>query len=337
MNEREDIGRIRNSSGSANIGTIEDGAILEMKTIKERLIIIKEKSVYELMLADSIDPDRTNPRLAPNTHRLLVSKGPDSQILAKSFLTAMTLFSSEHIEDSIDSEKAILLALDIAQELSILEKEIQSLLEEESLVSKVYEDKRGKPVSYSIPTLENLETRCKTIFQKSDHIEQILIEIISIFCESDGFTKQSHYPKFLDILQSKHGEEDEELKGLDKASIFMQLVRNLRNALDHRLENVTVTNFELQKDSNVISPTLELKKLHGSSLDRISLSEFLPILLGNLISIIERTIVILASKNSRSMGMIPRLVRQAPPNQRKYEQVEYLFWTPIGNDGIYFR
>lgn len=336
MKEKRPVDNIRESGGSAYIGTKEDGAILEMKNIGDRLIIIKEKSIYEFMLADSIDPERTNPDLAPNIQKLLISQGPNSRIISKTFLTAKTLMDTQFIEDGIDAEQAILLTLNLTQEMIVLEKEIAEFIEDEQRISNEYESKRGKPVSYSIPSIENLETRCKTIMQKADHIEQIIIEIISVFYQSEGFNKQSHYPKFQSLLVSKYGEEDPELEQLDRVSEFMQLIRNLRNALDHRLKQVTVKDFELHADSNIISPTIELKSLHGSKLDRISLSEFLPILLENLTLIVERTIVTLSSKNSRSIG-IPRTVRLIPKDKRRYEHVEYSFWSPIGDGGYYYQ
>ena len=141
---------------------------------------------------------------------------------------------------------------------------------------------------------------------------------------------------FREILISKSSAEDPELEGTDRASNFMQLIRNLRNALDHRLPQVTVTDFDLQKDSSIISPTIQLKKLHGSELERISLSEFLPIVLENLTLIVESTFLLLASKNSPSIG-IPRVVRHIPIEKRRYRHVEYSFWSPIGDGGFYHQ
>jgi len=56
--QKTDIERLRNRGGVADIGTKEDGAIVETININERLITVKEKSIYELVLADTLDPQR---------------------------------------------------------------------------------------------------------------------------------------------------------------------------------------------------------------------------------------------------------------------------------------
>ncbi|MBN8105865.1 hypothetical protein, partial [Vibrio vulnificus] len=60
MKEDNSIDSKRNSAGHAEIGTKEDGAILEMVKVGKRLIIIKDNSIYEFFMADSIDPGRKN-------------------------------------------------------------------------------------------------------------------------------------------------------------------------------------------------------------------------------------------------------------------------------------
>jgi hypothetical protein len=55
MDKKRPVDLIRDRGGSADIGTSEDGAIMEMENIAGRLLIIKERSVYELIMADDID------------------------------------------------------------------------------------------------------------------------------------------------------------------------------------------------------------------------------------------------------------------------------------------
>ena len=71
MDEKDIIGKKRSSSGQINIGTEEDGAILQMFKIKGRHLILKEKAIYELITADQVDPDRQNIGLPNMIQRLL--------------------------------------------------------------------------------------------------------------------------------------------------------------------------------------------------------------------------------------------------------------------------
>lgn len=333
MKEKRPIDRKRESAGMADIGTKEDGAIQQMIKIGGRLIILKEKSIYEFTMADDVDPERTNIKLPNNIHKLIIDQGSESEMVSRVFLTANILFNKGKFETGIDTEKALTLTLDLIQELSILETEIQSYLDKEREVSEDYEAKRNQPVSYSIPSIGNAKNRCTTIFQKADHIEQTLMKIITIFYPNDGLTQQSHFPKLYDIIKDKYGEKDSFTEFLNQILDFMKIIRNLRNALDHQLKGVEVYDFELEPNSDVLAPSIELD-FKGSKLERQSLSEFLKILMPNFIYICEFTIVHLAGRN-----FIPTIMQQAvkeiPEDKRRNKFVKYSFWSNMGEGGYY--
>jgi hypothetical protein len=51
------IDKLRDGAGSIEIRTPDDdSAILEMISTSERLLIVKEKGIYEVKLADQVDP-----------------------------------------------------------------------------------------------------------------------------------------------------------------------------------------------------------------------------------------------------------------------------------------
>jgi len=333
MEEKRPIDRIRDSGGHDDIGSEEDGAIVEMENIGGRLLIIKERSIYEVIMADTIDPERTNINLPPTIQKLIIDKGTESETVSRTLLTAMTLFRPEYILNSVDCSKLIGLTIDMLSEISILEKEINEYQNAENEASNEYEERKNQKVSYKLPSIVNLESSCKTIFQKADHIEQILMDIITNFYPNQGLRKQSHFPKFHEILKSKYGETDPFAEFIGKTLYFMRVVRELRNGFDHRLDNTKVTDFELQTDGNILTPTIELKHKE-IKLERTSLSDFLKITITNILDITELTFAYLAGKNVRIGGM-PYQVRQIPDDKRRNKFVKYSFWTPIGNEGFY--
>lgn len=334
MSDRRPIDIKRDSGGSADIGTEQDGAILEMYNLDGKLIVIKEFALYEFMTADTVDPNRTNITLPNNIQRLLINQGADSELVGRTFLTTKTLLKKELFKD-IDTSKIIKLSLDALVELTVLEKEVGEYLSKEKEVSNEYEERRKKPSSYAIPSISDVETRCKTIFQKADHIEQILMEIITFFYPNEGLTKQSHFPKFQEILKKKYGEADSFYLFIDKSVYFIKVVRELRNSLDHRLKFVSVKDFELQVDTNIISPTIELE-FKEIKLERVSLSEFLPLVLKNSIYIFEHTIGHLCSTNAKS-DFMPYVIKEIPENIRRYKHVKYSFWSPLGETGYFHQ
>ncbi|WP_299840370.1 hypothetical protein [uncultured Tenacibaculum sp.] len=333
MKEKRPIDKKRESAGMADIGTKEDGAIVEMIKIGDRLIVLKEKSIYEFIMADTIDPKRTNIKLPNNIHKLIIEKGSESEIVSRVFLTAKTLFKKGNFDEAINLEKALTLSLDILLEMEILENEIESYLQKEQEVSDEYESKRDKPVSYSIPSIGNAKNRCTTIFQKADHIEQTLMKIINIFYPNEGLTQQSHFPKFYDIIKAKYGEDNEFAKFLLSILEFMKLIRNLRNALDHQLKGVEIYDFELKPNSDILAPSIELD-FKGSKLERQSLSEFLEVLIPNFVMIFEVTIAHLANQNFKP-SLMAHGIRLIPEEKRWNKFVKYSFWAPLGVGGYF--
>lgn len=335
MKEKRLIDKIRESGGCADIGTEEDGAIVGMKNIGDRLLIIKERSIYEMILADKIDPDRININLPPSIHRLIIDKGTESETVSRTFMTAQILFKPEYFSNSIDCDKILSLTIDMLSEISLLEKEIEDYNIKENKAVIEYEKRKKIKVAFKLPSIVNLESSCKTIFQKADHIEQTLMDIITRFYPNQSLTKQSHFPKFHCILISKCGDNDGFVEFIQNNLYFMRVIRELRNGLDHRLKTVNVKDFEIQKDGEILSPTIELNHKEVK-LDRISLKEFLKITKNNLISIIETMFAYLAGYNVKTDG-IPYQLKEIPEEKRQNKFVKYSFWLPIGEEGFYFQ
>ncbi len=333
MEDKDPIDKKRESGGLAEIGTKDDGAILEMPKIGERTFVVKDRSIYEFIMADDIDPERTNINLPNNIHKLVIDQGAESELVGRTFLTAKTLFKKEFFDKSIDLNKALLLSIEILQELNVLEKEISGFLNKEQDLCDDYEAKKEKNLSYSIPGFGDVETRLKTIFQKADHIEQILIEIIQIFFPTLGITKQSHIPNFYDAIKVKYGEDDLFTQFLEPTVFFMKIIRAFRNALDHRLGTIKIFDFELQKDSNVAAPSFELKH-KDIKLDRQSISDFLKVIIPNLLFLFENTLVHMSFKTF-TPNMMANGIKEIPMDHRRYKHVKYSFWSPLGEGGFY--
>ncbi len=331
--DKRAIDKIRDSGGGAEIGTIEDGAIIELFEINGRLIVIKERSIYEMINADDVDPERTNINLPNNIHRLIIKKGTESEVVSRTLLTAKTILKSEYIKENINCEVVLSLIIDILSEISILETDIDNLQIEEKNSSLEYEKRIAERKSFQLPTIVNLESRCKTIFQKTDHIEQILMEIITNFYSDQGLTKQSHFPRFHEVIKSKYGEKDRFTDFIGNTVYFMRIIRELRNGLDHRLATTKVADFELQKNGDIHTPTIEMT-FKDVKLNKMSLNEFLAMTLSNLILITEMTLVFLAEKNVKTTGM-PYQIREIPEEKRKNKFVRFCFWMPVGTEGYY--
>lgn len=333
MKEKSDINRIRNSGGHTTVGTEDEGAIMEMNNIAGRLLVIKERAIYEIVMADSIDPERTNANLPPMIQKIIIDRGTESEIVSRTLLTAIGLFKPEYIVTTVDCNIIISLMIDMLSEIYILEKEISEYQQSENDASAEYEIRKQEKAPYKLPSVVNLESRCKTIFQKADHVEQLLMGIITRVYPDLKLTKQSHFPNLHQEIKKLYHENDGFVKLLETANDFMQVLRELRNGFDHRLDHTKAIDYELQVNGDIISPTIELnhKKI---KLDRTSLSEFLKLVVDNLIYLVEMVLVYLASKNLRNTA-IPNYVKKIPVEKRQNKFVSFSIWSPIGEGGYF--
>lgn len=333
-NEKRPIDRKRESSGQTEIGSEADGAIIEMFEFNDTLLIIKERAVYELVLADSIDPKRENFDLPTDIQRLILNGGTESELVCRSFLTAKRLFKEHYLLETIDSKKVLGLSLELTKELVALDNEINEYLNDVKRVGSEYNTQKISKGSYAIPSITNLETQCKTIFQKADHVTQTLMEIVTVFFPNEKLNKQSHFPKLYEILISKFGDNDEFVKFLGDSVKFLELIRSLRNCLDHRLSNVKVENFKLQPNLDVLSPTIEID-YRDSKLERTDLEIFLSIVKKNLMTVSEGLIAYLADKGTKERKGIPNYVKFIPEDKRRNKYIQFSFWSPFGDGGFF--
>jgi hypothetical protein len=334
MEDKKPIDRKRDSGGMADIGSEADGAIIEMFKFDGSLLIIKERSIYEFILADKIDPQRQNFNLPATIQRLALSRGTESELVCRTFLTAKRLYKDHYIVSTIDCKKALKLSLELTKELVALDNEIIDYLNEAKRVSTDYNAQEEKKGSYAIPSIPDIETRCKTIFQKADHVTQTLMEIVTLFYPHEKLNKQSHFPKLLEVLKSKYGDNDEFTKFISDSVKFLELVRSLRNCLDHRLLNVKVKDFELQLNSDVLSPTIEID-YRESKLERTDLEHFLFTVMTNLMTVSEAVIAYLADKGTKEPKGIPNYVKLIPEDLRINKFIQFSFWSPIGDGGFF--
>ncbi|MCR5860966.1 hypothetical protein LRS05_01865 [Flavobacterium sp. J372] len=333
MEEKTPIDRVRESSGYSDVGTNKDGTIINTMKIANRLLVIKERSIYEMVFADEVDPDRTNINLPRTINKLVINQGTESELVARTFLMATKIFKPEYLRKGIDCDAILNLCIDLLSELSVLNEEIIKYFVEEEKVSAEYEQRKNEGKGFQIPSITNIESRCKTIFQKADHIEQTLMEIVTHFYPGSGLKKQSHFPRFREVLSNEHGENSGFTEFIGSTITFMRTIRELRNGLDHRLSNYKLSNFELQKSGDIIAPTIELNHKEVK-MDRTSLGDFLEVTLNNLIEITEMTFVYLAGYAAKETGMAYQM-KKIPEDRRRHEFVRYSFWMPIGEEGFY--
>jgi hypothetical protein len=171
---------MRDGGGSFSIDNPDDGTpIKEMFSLKHRLLLITEKSTYEVQLADQIDPERKNPNLPHNVQRKLFDYGIQSDALSNILLQSRTLFKEGHLP--IDVEAAQNLALEALAEFSAMDQTAKTFKDLEK--AAIERAEKGSPHvrSVSLPSIGGVDTHCKTFAQKAHHFGRALLSIARLF------------------------------------------------------------------------------------------------------------------------------------------------------------
>src|SRR5438552_3763286 len=112
MTEKRPIDRIRDSGGTFDVGTAEEGPVGSMVEIDDSLYLIKPNAIYALNTADQIDRDRTNITLPKVITRQVFPVGSDSELVGKILLTAVSLLDKgKFVREGVDTQRGLSIAL----------------------------------------------------------------------------------------------------------------------------------------------------------------------------------------------------------------------------------
>jgi hypothetical protein len=102
MTKKRPIERLRDGAVSLEVKTPDDdSAITGMITFGDRLLVVKEKGIYEIKLADQIDPERKNIQV-PNTVQRVLPYGSNEPWVGAVLLTGHELLKKEILNEQID-------------------------------------------------------------------------------------------------------------------------------------------------------------------------------------------------------------------------------------------
>lgn len=319
--EEDPIARKRSRGGHIDVGDESDGAIMSMMNIGNRTFVIKEKSIYELIMADDIDPGRTNIQVPNMIHKLVLSQGIDSQIVSQIFLTAAMFFTKEHISDKELLGNIWKLIVELNKEAINLQKHIEDYYEKEKLANEKYDRQRAGKQAPALPAIEDLETTLKTIFQKADHMYQVMVELAATVLAELKVHKQAHFITLYDAIKAGYGEQHGFTEFLEQNLDFLKTIREMRNGLDHRQPKVIVKDYQFNPDTTVSLPSLSLNS-KVATLSEMPVSAYLNEL-ESLFSFAEVFICHLANVSVRTMGAV---VQEIPAAQRRFAHVRYSFY-----------
>jgi len=251
------IDRKREAGGQMSVGTPDDqSAITTTVVIGKAMYIVKERGIYEIKLADQIDPDRTNIDL-PNTQQRVLNHGSNSALVGRTLLTASSLFKKSYLPERLDLEEALRLTFDILKDLAAM---LDVMTEFEQEQRAAIESVGGAPQRGAIivPTVGNVATICKEFIQKADHTLQRLLSIVRLFYGTDAGRKW--YEGLSELILSRYGQQDDFYRFLLEALPFLKFIRNTRNCVEHPKadKRLVIQDFAVEPNGAVVAPTIEV-------------------------------------------------------------------------------
>ncbi|HIG0328996.1 TPA: hypothetical protein ACX87D_002912 [Legionella pneumophila] len=337
MSTKRLIDLFRESGGSFKIESETDTSPIQMFcNLGDELLMVTNKAVYEMQLADKIDPERENPRLPHNIQRCVLSIGADSAIVGCTLLTAEVLFKSTILDASINTEKAKALTFEALKELAAMKSMADEFSAEEENKTSAFLKHEQKNRSLALPSIIDLESRTKSFFQKADHVQQTLIELTSLFYSDIPI--KGHFGTLVTKISSQYNDDDNFIKFLKMIAPEMKILRNLRDCLDHRLyKEVKVTDFKLNKKGQMAPPSIIMKRPNKTVLEETWLSDYMSTTVENLANIMEMIIAFLCAKcTKRPMGA-EIVVGVVEENRRIHPNVKFNYfsnflgsWVPMG-------
>lgn len=309
------------------IGTPEEGNLEEFVQFNERLLVVNAKAVYEFILADMVDPDRTNPNI-PNTQQRVLSIGADSPLLGRTLLTAKTLFKPTYLQD-VDCDLAITRSLAAAKDAAAMQTALDRLIEQQKGIEQAV---TGTKLSagFAVPTIDNLEADVRSFIQRADHF---VVSMLDIACQFYG-NKAKHADALREHVAAEYGAEDPFAQFAIHAANVLRYARDVRNAVEHpkEHEHLKIRNFHLLPDGTLTPPSIELvhpKRPH----DSVHIDVFMARLLDALTGVFETLVGYLCDRRC-AVADFPVFVEHFPPEKLGQKHVRYSYAMRMGDEAV---
>jgi len=328
------IDRVRDGAGSLEVTTPDDdSAITGMLTFGDGLYAVKEKGIYEIKLADQIDPERKNIHV-PNTIQRVLPYGSAEPWVGSVLLTGHELLKKEILNNGLDIDKAMLLMLEIAQNIASAKEILQAFSDSQRSEIEKYDLKVSENRSVVLPSINGIANKCKEFFQKSDHALDGLFKIVKLFNPNVG-------KGGWESLQKEEGKETEKIDNfsevLENMLPFLQFVRNSRNCIEHpRAEQIIVTtDFSINPENQLLPPSIEV--VHPKTPQQpVPVVELMSQVVNSIVDIVEVMLAFLCNRQIQPVAGFSVQVHMFPENQRRTQSVKYGYGVATENNIIRF-
>lgn len=298
----------RSQGGRYEIGSDETDTMSALVKVDDKLLCITRKNIRTVLMADSVDPDRTNPNIKHNVQHIL-PYGSDNEFVGRTFQQASILLERHTLNDNIDHNKGISISLGFLKEITELDKlKNEYIKEEENINSNI-----SNP---PIPALPNLEQKVKGFISNTDHAIRSIMELTQLFypdIKNKGWEEQ-----LLKIIESSFGDKDPFTIFINTFKEFTEKIRKIRNTIEHPdNENIlSIENYRLTSENILDVPSISFRGKEYT-LPKMRITTFMESTTSNLLTIFELLMVYLCNLHAEPFADEKMVVVSVPKNRRK--------------------
>lgn len=319
--QKRSIDRLRDGAGSFEIKTLDDdSAITGMISLADSLLVVKEKGIYAIKLADQIDPERKNIK-TPNSIQKILPYGSSEPWVGSVLLTGNGLLKKEILSEGIDTEHAMSLVIEIIQNISSA-IELSEAFNSSQLSELEKHDLEVKnDRSVMLPSMRGVANKCKEFLQKSDHALDALFKTVKVFYPNVG---KGAWESLKREIDKENSSIDNFGEVLSQMLPFLQFVRNARNCVEHPRNGhkMVTSDFSIDTDSNLVPPSIEI--LHPKTPQPpVPIVDFMSNIISSVVDIVELMLVFLCNRRIRPIQGFPVRVHEFPKGQRRTKNVKY--------------
>ncbi|NQZ15026.1 MAG: hypothetical protein HRT94_09420 [Alphaproteobacteria bacterium] len=323
MNQKRPIDRQRQAAITLTVGDEEDQSpISDFLSTANALYTIKENSVCRVQLADDIDPGRTNPNV-PNLSQKVLSAGHSSEIVGRILLTAKCLFNEKNATVSPFVGAFFEQCIDLTRHVLELHEMISDLKEKITQKEKAFEDREYKPNAFSLPCIPDLDKDVHNILVKADKAKDSILPLYRLHFLPEAQSKPL-LNEYDTAIQDRLSSEPEIAAGWDETKNVLKLIRNVRNASEHRKDGhrLMLTDFAMKPDGSVNSPILEIEHKE-TPIAPVSVVDFIDFIGKVILDQAEGSIATLRCAVLLDKNPFKEQVGFLPPESRRYPHVRY--------------
>ena len=246
------IDRMRDSAGSAKIPD-GYGKAVSMKVIGSRIYFLAERGVTSGVMADQIDPERTNPNIPQVVQRAELAYGLDTPFVQRTLCAAFELVDQTHLPDRVNQDDLLTMSLGVASALAAVADVTKDLLAHQ-------EETRQKELTAAyLPHTENLTGKVKQSLAHLRDVENTIKEMALHFypkaASGDPWDKDLRQ-----AMETAHSSDTPSMKVFETLTGFLLAVADHRNAMIHpdKTKWVSITDYELEAQGSIVAPTIEV-------------------------------------------------------------------------------